>query len=283
MAFTLTAQPWTFVDHLAGGGHNQSTRKSHKRVLMHLGNHGSDKHQVHIGGPPLSSTQLAKPAVLNVPDAASAWIRIFHAVAIGAIQITGLILTHPFQPAYRRIQARRATSDGILAACNAVKVEDLKSLSDLANASVLSESVYMIVGRSEAEAFAHINGLKAAFPPGMVTLTAAQFARPHVRQRFVVGVGDDALYVAFMGTKLIIDYFTNAAWWAEAVEMDASMLASNEPEDLDLNGNDRNAIGQPLPAAHKGFLGRAKAIPVEALYQQARQRGKRLVLCGWVL
>jgi hypothetical protein len=283
MAFTVTAQPWTFAGHLAGG-HNQSTRNFHKRVLMHnrgLADHESENQQGHVVGPPLreSSTQLAKPDVRNVPDA-NAWIRIFHAVAMRAIQITGRIITQPFQPAQRRLRTERATSDGILAVCNAVKVEDLRSLRDLANASVLSESVYRIVGRSEAEAFAHLNGLKAAFPSGMVTLTAAQFAKPHVRQRFVVAVGDDAVYVAFMGTKLISDYFTNAAWWAEAVEMDASMLATDEPEDLGMNGNDRNTIGHIPPAAHKGFLGRAKAIPIEAIYQQARQRGKRLVLCG---
>lgn len=36
----------------------------------------------------------------------------------------------------------------------------------------------------------------------------------------------------------------------------------------------------PLPAAHRGFSSRARAIPIEALYHQAQAQGKRLVLCG---
>ena len=32
--------------------------------------------------------------------------------------------------------------------------------------------------------------------------------------------------------------------------------------------------------AHRGFLARARHIPVEALYAHAQSQGKRLVLCG---
>ena len=38
--------------------------------------------------------------------------------------------------------------------------------------------------------------------------------------------------------------------------------------------------GGAAPAAHRGFSSRARAIPIEALYQQAQAQGKRLVLCG---
>lgn len=36
----------------------------------------------------------------------------------------------------------------------------------------------------------------------------------------------------------------------------------------------------PLPRCHRGFLARARAVPVVHLYDEARRRRKRLVLCG---
>lgn len=38
--------------------------------------------------------------------------------------------------------------------------------------------------------------------------------------------------------------------------------------------------GPPPPLVHRGFLNRARSVPVEAIYAQAEARGKRLVLCG---
>jgi hypothetical protein len=43
---------------------------------------------------------------------------------------------------------------------------------------------------------------------------------------------------------------------------------------------ERGCDVQALPAAHRGFLMRARSIPVEQLYFHARSQGKRLVLCG---
>lgn len=37
---------------------------------------------------------------------------------------------------------------------------------------------------------------------------------------------------------------------------------------------------QALPAAHRGFLARARAIHIEQLYELAVSSGRRLVLCG---
>jgi hypothetical protein len=36
-----------------------------------------------------------------------------------------------------------------------------------------------------------------------------------------------------------------------------------------------------VPAAHRGFLRRADAIPIEHLFTEACQQKKRLVICGW--
>jgi hypothetical protein len=67
----------------------------------------------------------------------------------------------------------------------------------------------------------------------------------------------------------------NAALWAEEVRLDVELLGAGEEM---LPG--AAAGGGPAPAAHRGFLSRARAVPVEALYAAARARGKRLVLTG---
>ncbi len=38
--------------------------------------------------------------------------------------------------------------------------------------------------------------------------------------------------------------------------------------------------GRPPLLAHRGFLARARSIPIQQLYAEARARGKRLVLTG---
>jgi len=40
---------------------------------------------------------------------------------------------------------------------------------------------------------------------------------------------------------------------------------------------------QVTALAHRGFLARARGIPVEALYAHAARQGRRLVLCGKTL
>jgi hypothetical protein len=69
--------------------------------------------------------------------------------------------------------------------------------------------------------------------------------------------------VAFMGTKSARDLLTNGhilmgPVWPE--------LAADAP-------------GRAA-AAHRGYLSRARSIPVEQLYAEARRRNKRLVFCG---
>ena len=38
--------------------------------------------------------------------------------------------------------------------------------------------------------------------------------------------------------------------------------------------------GQAAPSAHRGFLNRARAVPIESLYDMACRQGRRLVLTG---
>jgi len=91
----------------------------------------------------------------------------------------------------------------------------------------------------------------------------ASDSRSRVPARFLLAESEDALWVAFMGTKNARDLLTNGhilmgPVWPE--------LSPDEPGSA--------------AAAHKGYLSRARGIPVEQLYAEARRRGKRLVLCG---
>ena len=59
-------------------------------------------------------------------------------------------------------------------------------------------------------------------------------------------------------------------------------MLSSPPAAADLadgGAGAHSAAGRPL-AAHRGFLTRARSIPIRQLYAEARARGKRLVLCG---
>lgn len=63
----------------------------------------------------------------------------------------------------------------------------------------------------------------------------------------------------------------------EEVVLDAAMLSSGPSAEV---GEGAGVAGGRTLAAHRGFLARAGSIPVQQLYQEARARGKRLVLCG---
>lgn len=63
--------------------------------------------------------------------------------------------------------------------------------------------------------------------------------------------------------------------------LDAVMLASGASADIEAEaGASAGAAGGRTLAAHRGFLARARSIPIHQLYAEARARGKRLVLCG---
>lgn len=207
------------------------------------------------------------------------WPLLLRTFAAHAVHITARVLAHPLQPALDRFQERAAASSAVHAACAALQVEDLSSLQDVANAVVLAECVYKVVGGAEGAAVRIMSGLKASFPPGIVTVSAVQFARGHVRHRFAVGESDDAMYVAFMGTKMARDFLANAAVWQDEVQLDASVLTSDEAEGLGAPTGEQQQGGQ-FPAAHRGFLTRSRGIPIDALFHEAQRRGKRLVLCG---
>lgn len=88
--------------------------------------------------------------------------------------------------------------------------------------------------------------------------------------------GPGALYVAFIGTKQPRDLLADvnavqAPLWEAATP--AYGAAAVSPGDV------ASALGR-LPRCHRGFLARARAIPIVHLYDEARRRRRRLVLCG---
>ncbi|DBA84969.1 TPA: hypothetical protein ACH3X2_005709 [Trebouxia sp. C0005] len=80
---------------------------------------------------------------------------------------------------------------------------------------------------------------------------------------YVLGDDGQSLYVVFMGTKHMRDLLADANFLQEAV------WKSKDPDKQ-----------QATALAHRGFLARARGIPVEALYAHAKRQGRRLVLCG---
>lgn len=80
----------------------------------------------------------------------------------------------------------------------------------------------------------------------------------------------DALYVAFLGTKLPRDHLVNLR-----LACAPALPTAAAPQGLQGEGE-----GPAAAAAHSGYLARAAGVPAEQLLQLARVQGKRLVLAG---
>ncbi|KAG2501961.1 hypothetical protein HYH03_000459 [Edaphochlamys debaryana] len=118
---------------------------------------------------------------------------------------------------------------------------------------------------SEQAVASTISDFLKDFPPGCVTLESLQLTLNGVPQHYLIATSPDALYVAFMGTKQWQDLVCDASVLHSPVWAESARLAADQ---------------QSIPAAHRGFLERARTIHVEQLYELAASRGLRLVLCG---
>ena len=78
------------------------------------------------------------------------------------------------------------------------------------HAVLLCECVYKLYDKGPEGALTELNQLASAFGSQLVSLQQLQHALPHVSHRYMLAKSDDALYVAFMGTKLLADFVTNA-------------------------------------------------------------------------
>lgn len=219
-----------------------------------------------------SGSALGVAAMLS---GARNWGFLLKAVSLHGANLAASLAARPLAPLHARLQAQLASTEAVQTACRQLGVESLSELQDLLNCVILSEHVYKIVDHSQETSVSLINGVKAQFPPHLATLRGVQWAQPHVRHRFLLGESDDALYVSFMGTKLPRDMATNANLFQEEVVLDAAMLSSGASAEM----GEAPGAGRTL-GAHRGFLARARSIPIHQLYREARARGKRLVLCG---
>jgi hypothetical protein len=132
---------------------------------------------------------------------------------------------------------------------------------DLVTATVLAEAIYK---RPESECAHKAALFRAEFPPGLVPVKAYQLCRDTVDHRYLLAASEDALYVSFIGTKFLRDLV------ADVTVAQAPFREAGPPSDT-----------MPVvPRCHRGFLTRARAIPIVHLYAEARRTKKRLVLCG---
>ncbi|MEW5297372.1 MAG: hypothetical protein WDW36_000585 [Sanguina aurantia] len=138
------------------------------------------------------------------------------------------------------------------ATCKALRLEG-----DLLACTILSEVVYKKMEMNEAELADKMSEYVALLPPGWLQLESVQVSLNGIPQHYIIAAGGNSLYVAFMGTKQPRDLITDANVVHEPVWAESS-----------------------IPAAHRGFLSRARAIQVEQLYELAQSTGRRLVLCG---
>ncbi|EFJ12149.1 hypothetical protein SELMODRAFT_20285, partial [Selaginella moellendorffii] len=173
--------------------------------------------------------------------------------------------------------------------CKTVKADTLAELQELLGAMVLSECVYK---KPDHDVVRAVNKFKADFGGQLVSLDGVQASLDHVPHRYLLAEGKDTLYASFVGTNHYKDVIADANVLQGAIfhEEDLASLTGDEeaneaePVVKGLGADASPLVKQqkfsPKPAAHKGFLGRAKGIPAVEIYRLAQEKDKKLVLCG---
>ncbi|KAL5702941.1 hypothetical protein ACHQM5_028098 [Ranunculus cassubicifolius] len=172
--------------------------------------------------------------------------------------------------------------------CLAVKAESVSDLQDILSSMVLSECVYK---KPATEIIRVVNKFKADFGGQVVSLERVQPSLDHVSHRYLLAEAGDTLYASFIGTKQYKDIFADANILQGAIfhEEIAEDIEEKEITDDQVEGQElakpfqskTNAEKHRLkPAAHRGFLARAKGIPALELYRLAQKKNQKLVLCG---
>ncbi|KAL2488244.1 lipase class 3 family protein [Forsythia ovata] len=175
--------------------------------------------------------------------------------------------------------------------CYAVKAESVSDLQEILCCMVLSECVYK---RPAAEMFRAVNKFKADFGGQLVSLERVQPSSDHVPHRYLLAEAGDTLFASFIGTKQYKDVMADAnifqgAIFHEDPEEDVHGLESTQLDSQMNNGENFSKSPEPKPkqtkltpkpAAHRGFMNRAKGIPALELYRLAQKKKRKLVLCG---
>ncbi|CAD7702625.1 unnamed protein product [Ostreobium quekettii] len=136
---------------------------------------------------------------------------------------------------------------------------------DLLACCVLSECVYKQLEGGEQRVVKAVNDALQGLPAGVVHLDCIQCAAEWVPHRYLLAEGSGALYVCFMGTKQLRDIVVDA-------NLQKALLWTHDIEINQLAGG--------IPAVHRGFLERARRVPLLALWKKVLDKGQRLVLCG---
>ncbi|XP_020111587.1 uncharacterized protein LOC109726422 [Ananas comosus] len=177
--------------------------------------------------------------------------------------------------------------------CGAVKVDSVADLQEVLCSMVLSECVYK---RPASEMIRYINKFKSDFGGQIVSLERVQPSLDHVPHRYLLAEAGDTLFATFIGTKQYKDLITDVNIFQGAIFHEDN---SEDFDLVDIGESDQNGIqkkseenlGKPVqekpkrlktskPAAHRGFLARAKGIPALELYKLAQKKNRKLVLCG---
>ncbi|CAN1130899.1 hypothetical protein LINPERHAP2_LOCUS6108 [Linum perenne] len=174
--------------------------------------------------------------------------------------------------------------------CLAVKADSISDLQDILCCMVLAECVYK---RPAAEMVRAVNKFKADFGGQVVSLERVQPSSDHVPHRYLLAETGDTLFASFIGTKQYKDLVADVNILQGAIFQDdaASMVvadssigesstATGECEKIAVESKPKSVKDQPRPAAHRGFLARAKGIPALELYKLAQKKNRKLVLCG---
>jgi hypothetical protein len=137
---------------------------------------------------------------------------------------------------------------------------------DTLRSLALCECAYKQVEMSREDVARALNNISRSFPPALgASIDALQIGRVDADQKLIVAAADDALYVAFMGTKTARDVVADLDYVHRPLFDESASVAA-----------DRSAV----PTAHRGFLSRARRVDVAALRRAAEASGRRLVLSG---
>ncbi|VVA96811.1 unnamed protein product [Arabis nemorensis] len=177
--------------------------------------------------------------------------------------------------------------------CLALKSESVEDLQDLLCCMVLSECVYK---RPASEMVRAVNKFKADFGGQFISLERVQPSSDHVPHRYLLAEAGDTLFASFVGTKQYKDIMADANILQGHIFHDDvaedECVAASEPIQSEPQKNNGEGLRNPLdskakqrsqkpkPAAHRGFLARAKGIPALELYRLAQKKKRKLVLCG---
>ncbi|KAL7586959.1 uncharacterized protein LOC111918387 [Lactuca sativa] len=169
--------------------------------------------------------------------------------------------------------------------CIALKADSLSDLQDILCCMVLSECVYK---RPDAELVQAVNKFKADFDGQVVSLERIQPSSDHVPHRYLLAETGDTLFASFIGTKQYKDMMADAnilqgaIFHDDALEDTEEITTKNSPQ-VDSQktlGAKPQGVTSTKPAAHRGFMSRAKGIPALELYKLAQKKKRKLVLCG---